>query len=466
MFRYILKRLAFFIPTLLGVSIIVFFLNHYQPGDPVSVFCAMENGQEQCSDENRRRIRKRLNLDQPLFYFKINTQAYPDTFHRLLTTTDQEVRGRMLYQYGNWTAIQRYFDSVNGFYKKINQTPNDSLRKVIYNQLKTKFLPLSTEANDKKILSHFAINQALFQGDTVNHALYNDFKVVKAQYAYLKATPTIYKNYMPAFRWHGFTNQYHHWLNGYLHLDFGYSYQTGKPVMEEIGEKMEKTVIVASIAIVLAYVIAMFLGVVSSVKKGTRLDSVISTFLFVLYSLPSFWIGMLLIFFLANPDYLNIFPSGGWDDYFIKNNGTDWEILKDKIHHLILPIICWTYPALAFLSRQMRGGMLTTLQQDYIRTARAKGLSERKVIGKHAFRNALLPIITLLGNVLPSLIAGSVILEVIFGIHGMGNLLYESINLQNFPIVFAIVMILALFTILGYLIADILYAIIDPRVKF
>lgn len=465
MFRYILKRLYLFIPALLGVSLIIFFLNHYQPGDPVSVFCVLE-GQEECDEFSRERIRKRLNFDQPLFYFGISTQAYPDTFYKIPTKTDQQIRDRMLYQYGNWSAIQDYFHSVNYFYKKTNQTPNDSLRQVIIGQLRSKFLPLLTESDDNEILNHFAINQALFQNDTINHPLYDDFKAIKNQYAYLKAHPTTYKNYLPAFPWYGFSNQYHKWISSYLRLDFGYSYQTGKPVLEEIAPKIEKTVIMSGIAILLAYVIAVFLGVLSAVKKGTRLDSFISIFLFVLYSLPSFWIGMLLIFFFANPDYWHIFPPGGWDDYFIKNNGTDWEIFKDKVHHLILPIICLTYPALAFLSRQMRGGMLTALEQDYIRTARAKGLSERKVIWKHALRNALIPIITLLGNLLPSLIVGSIVLEIIFGIHGMGNLLYESINNQNFPVVFAIVMILAFMTILGYLISDILYAVIDPRVKF
>jgi peptide/nickel transport system permease protein len=465
MFRYILGRFLLFGPTLAVVSVIIFFLNHYQPGDPVSTYCALE-GLEDCDEKNSERIRKRLNLDQPLFYFGMSTQAYPDTFYKVPTKTDQQIRARMLYQYGNWSAIQQYFHSVNAFYKKTNQTPNDSLRQVMTGQLRTKFLPILTESDDDEILNLFAINQALFQNDTVNHLLYDDFKNIKNQYAYLKAHPTTYKNYGPAFRWYGFRNQYHRWIGGYLRLDFGNSYQTGKPIIEELAPKMEKTVIMSGIAIFLAYLISVFLGVFSAVKKGTRLDSFVSTFLFILYSLPSFWIGMLLIFFFANPDYWSFFPPGGWDDYFIKQNGTDWEILKDKAHHLVLPIICLMYPALAFLSRQMRGGMLTALQQDYIRTARAKGLSEGKVIWKHAFRNALIPIITLLGNLLPSLIVGSIVLEVIFGIHGMGNLLFESINNQNFPVVFAIVMILAFMTILGYLISDILYAIIDPRVKF
>ena len=143
-----------------------------------------------------------------------------------------------------------------------------------------------------------------------------------------------------------------------------------------------------------------------------------------------------------------------------------WETLRVRSYHLFLPLLCWTYPSLAFLSRQMRGGMLTVLRQDFIRTARAKGLEEKKIIWKHAFRNSLLPIITLFAGVFPRMISGSIAIEVIFSIPGMGSTMLSAIDAKDFPLVFTIVMFSAILTIIGYLIADILYAVVDPRITY
>jgi peptide/nickel transport system permease protein len=186
----------------------------------------------------------------------------------------------------------------------------------------------------------------------------------------------------------------------------------------------------------------------------------------MLYSLPTFWVGTMAIVFLCGGDYLSIFPPGGVQS---TEHSPDWTFFKrlwDWTYHLVLPVLVYTYGSLAFLSRQMRSALLEVLGQDYIRTARAKGLSERLVIWKHAFRNSLIPIITLLASVFPSMISGSVILESIFSIPGMGFLSYGAMIARDYPVIIAVFTIGAILTLVGILVADILYAVVDPRISY
>jgi peptide/nickel transport system permease protein len=184
----------------------------------------------------------------------------------------------------------------------------------------------------------------------------------------------------------------------------------------------------------------------------------------VLYSLPSFWIATLLIVFFGGGDYLHLFPSYGLHD--LDSSAPFFQRVLDLLYHLVLPLICWTYPSFAFLSRQMRGGMLNVIHEDFIRTAKAKGLDDKHVYWKHAFRNSLLPVITLFANIFPFVIGGSIVLEYIFSIPGMGRLTYDAITERNYPVVYAVTMFSAVLTLVGYLVADILYAVADPRITF
>lgn len=261
---------------------------------------------------------------------------------------------------------------------------------------------------------------------------------------------------------------------GFLRGDFGLSYTDKKSVATKISDALYWTLIMNILAMGLAYLISLPLGIRSAVWKlqGRKtIDNINTTVLFVLYSLPSFWIGTLLLVFLTTSEYstwLDWFPSGRAQDISLTQdpNTSTWALILDAAHHLVLPVFCMTYGALAYLSRQMRGSMLSVLGQDYIRTARAKGLREKTVVNKHGFRNALFPIITLFSSVFPRALAGSIAIELIYSIPGMGQLLLFSIILRDWPVVFTIVMFAAILTMVGNLIADILYAIADPRVSY
>lgn len=267
------------------------------------------------------------------------------------------------------------------------------------------------------------------------------------------------------FRWNGTRNQYHIWTANILKLDFGNSFRDNQPVIEKLKERVPVTLMLSLISITISYLIAIPLGVYSAVNNNSFMERVSTFIVFMLYSLPSFWIGIMLIIFLGGGDFLDLFPYAGLHSNTVSSM-TGWEKFQDLAWHITLPVITMTYGSFAYLSRQMRTGMLEIIRQDYIRTARAKGLSERVVILKHAMRNSLIPIITLMAMLLPLLVGGSVIIETIFSIPGMGSLGFEAITSRDYPVVMAVFTISAVLTLTGILLADILYSLVDPRITF
>ena len=319
--------------------------------------------------------------------------------------------------------------------------------------------------------------RALEQGNSATDSLNQDLDALALQlqdYTTRQQTYQVKLAYLAAERDSLSANVPKYASKGFLRWDFGFSYTDKKPVATKITEALYWTVIMNIFAIAIAYLISLPLGIRSAVWKlqGRKtIDNFTTGVLFVLYSLPSFWIGTLLLVFLTTSEYspwLDWFPTSGAQDLELARdpNASAWDKILDAAHHLILPIFCITYGTLAYLSRQMRGSMLSVLRQDYIRTARAKGLSEGKVIHKHGFRNALFPIITLFGSVFPRAMSGSIAIELIYAIPGMGQLVLFSIVMRDWPVVFTIVMFVAILTMLGNLVADILYAMVDPRVSY
>jgi peptide/nickel transport system permease protein len=260
--------------------------------------------------------------------------------------------------------------------------------------------------------------------------------------------------------------QYLLWLRDLVTLEFGRSFQDNRPVLEKIAERLPITLAMNLFAVLIAYGIAIPLGVYSATHSGTALDRFLTFLLFALYSLPSFWVAMLAVTFLCNPEYLALFPTGGIRSIFHSEQWSLWQRIVDYAWHLTLPMLVYTYASFAFISRQMRSALLEVLRQDYIRTAYAKGLPGRVVIWKHAVRNSLIPIITLLAGILPSLIGGSVIVETIFSIPGMGELSFRALVARDYPVIMAVFTLSAVLTLVGILLADILYAVVDPRISF
>ena len=259
--------------------------------------------------------------------------------------------------------------------------------------------------------------------------------------------------------------RYWEWVKGMATFDFGESFKDHRPVIDKILEALPITMILNILSMIALYLLAIPWGIYSSRIAGSKLDRAVTVGLFVLYSLPTFWVATMLILFLGGGEFLDVFPTYGYETYGAEN----WpfhERLWDWTKHLFLPLVCMSYGGLALLSRYARVSMLEVIHQDYIRTARAKGLSEKVITLKHALRNSLLPLITLVASIFPSLFGGSVIIETIFSISGLGKLGFEAIRSNDYPVVMAITTISALLTLVGILISDLLYVVADPRISF
>ena len=247
--------------------------------------------------------------------------------------------------------------------------------------------------------------------------------------------------------------------------DLGSSIRYGRPVLEIIKERVPYSLILSVLSLLLAYFISVPLGILAAVKQNQFADRGIGIFLFILYSLPSFFVATIVQAYLTAAKGVDWFPVSGWRSEDAMST-TLWDGTLDVIWHLVLPVGCLTYGALAVLSRYARTGLLDVIRSDYIRTARAKGLSEFLVIGKHAVRNGMIPILTLLGTTLPFLISGSIVIEYIFVIDGMGKLMYDAILFRDYNIIMGVLLISSILTLIGILLSDISYALVDPRISF
>ncbi|QXE92373.1 ABC transporter permease [Geomonas subterranea] len=257
--------------------------------------------------------------------------------------------------------------------------------------------------------------------------------------------------------------QYGMWLSNLSRLDFGRSFAPdNRPVLDKIKERIPITISLNVVALILEFGLALPIGIMAAVHRDTLLDRAISVFVFVGFAVPTFWLALLCMYLFGVK--LSWLPISG-----IHSLGSDhwswWWRTLDLARHLVLPISIATFGSLAGLSRYMRSTMIEVLSQDYITTARAKGVRERVIIYRHALKNALLPVITLLGFSLPALIGGSVIFETIFSIPGMGQLFYQGVMARDYPLVMGILVIGACLTLVGNLLADLCYAVADPRIR-
>lgn len=258
--------------------------------------------------------------------------------------------------------------------------------------------------------------------------------------------------------------QYVLWLGRMLTLDFGNSYKDNRPVLERITTALPYTLQLNFLSLLLTYLIAIPIGVFSATHRGSIADGIVTVVVFLLFSLPSFWVAMLLIMFFGGGEYLDWLPVHGFSSTGAENlNWLPW--IGDRLWHMVLPVFCLTYASFAGLSRFMRSGMLDTIRQDYIRTARAYGYPNRIIYYRYALRNALIPIITLTGALLPELIGGSIIIETIFSVPGMGRLMFEAMLSRDYPLVMGVTTFAALMTLAGLILSDILYAVADPRIR-
>jgi ABC-type dipeptide/oligopeptide/nickel transport system permease component len=257
--------------------------------------------------------------------------------------------------------------------------------------------------------------------------------------------------------------------------DLGDSFIRGRPVNDLVAEALPVSLMLQLIALPISYAMAIWLGIQQARRRGGTFDYSISGVTLALWSVPSIWVGVLLIGYFANEQYLHWFPTTGLNDLnaaamrflpYFGPNGFEKGWLLDRCYHIVLPVICLTYTNFAFLSRLARGSLLDNLAADFVRTARAKGLPERIVLYRHAFRNSLIPLITVIVNLLPAMVTGSVVVETIFGINGMGSMFVNAATQRDFEMLLSITLVAGVLELIAYLLGDIGYAVADPRVSY
>ncbi|MEO6883572.1 MAG: ABC transporter permease subunit [Bacteroidia bacterium] len=493
MLKYVLKRVLIFIPTILAISLLTFIISINAPGDPVDSMLNKNSsgGEGQVADKlsNEKAyidLRHKLGLDLPLFYFSITNATASDTLYKVPKASRRVNLDRLSYMYGNWSDVSKYYGQIQKFENALYAMPKTAENVEAINKAKDYINSLYENYDDAKLKTIFSNIDFLFSNTPSFLNIIGPYNAVKNALTDMQLNKSVWKRYIPVIDFFGINNQYHLWMfgdkpwysslpwvndsqiryrsKGFVRGDFGISYQDKRPVSSVIWSAMEWTMLISSISIILAYLIAIPLGIKSAVSKGSRSEKVITTGLFILYSLPTFWIATILIIFFCGGDWFSWFPSPGAPP--IPSDAPILYQFSQMAYRLALPIFCWTYGSLAFISRQMRGGMLSVIGQDYIRTARAKGLSEKVVIRKHALRNSMIPIITLFASVFPAMISGSFVIEYIFSIPGMGKISYDALLARNYPIIFTVMMFTAILTLAGTLLSDILYAVVDPRISF
>ncbi len=260
-----------------------------------------------------------------------------------------------------------------------------------------------------------------------------------------------------------FFTQYGLWVRKIAKLDFGQSRKDNQPVTKKIFQRLPKTLLLTGLSLILAFLLALPIGIISALKQNTWIDRTLTVFVFLGFSLPTYWIALLLMIFFGI--HLGWFPITGFES-ILADDLTPIGRVIDVMKHLALPMIVTGLTGLAALSRYMRNGMLEVIRQDYIRTARAKGLTESRVVYVHALRNTLIPLVTILGASLPELISAGIIFETIFSYPGLGRLAYEAVMARDIFLIMGTVTFSAFLTLIGNLVADVSYAWVDPRIRY
>ncbi len=468
---YLLRRLLLSVLTLWLLSMLVYGLSTLVPGDPVLRFLPdnpTQGGLQQLAraEQQYRRVAATLGLDKPPFYFSIRPAAWPDTLYRIMPLTRRQALDHLTGRYGNWPLVQEWHWALQRLERALASSSAAAERKLLLDEAQRLVASLGIADNPLIIRTTLRQLGEVTASDTsLAASLLPLIEEAGLTFARLEDNATPERCYVPDFKWYGLDNRYHWWLGQLLRRDMGISLLDSRPVRDKLADALVWTLMLNGLSLALVWLLGIPMGLWMGKHAAHPVARALAAALDLLYSMPSMWVAMLLLVFFTTPMFGMDWFEGIWlSDVPVRASAG--ERLRAMGHHMVLPVVCLTYPVLAFFVRQLKGGMVHALQQEYVWAARARGLAEWTIAWRHAFRNALFPLITLAGQMVPRLFAGSVIIETIFNIPGMGRLIYEAILRQDWPVAFAGVMIAAVLTIAGYLLADMWYHRADPRVRF
>ncbi len=487
---YILKRLLLMIPTLFGISLIVWAVVTAAPGEPGSQsFGEAQTQGGARGGESRRVFREQFNLDKRLFWHDYVDLTAADVMDRIRIAADRARPGKDRSEADSELTDWGLY-AVPALIAALEQSTDPRERAGVLLRLQVnakrtgaarvgRRLSADEIRRNREILAENQEIDTRLALDLRNASLANlgDPEAAAAMVRDIDAKAALwlawYEGQRARWDWAGgerfrlrlFDTRFAKYWANLVRFDLGDSHVHKEPVLGLILSRLPISITLSVTSLILAYLISVPLGVWSAVRHRTRREQAVSTVLFMLYSLPSFFVATLLLRYLGIGEPFKIIPVAGFEssDTFPL---TTWQHIKDVAWHTVAPVFCMTYASFAGLSRYAKSGVLNVIRSDYIRTARSKGLSEPVVVIKHAVRNGIIPIITLLGTTLPVLVGGSVVIESVFKIPGIGYLIWDSILQRDYNVVIGETLIVGVLVMIGILVSDILYAVVDPRISY
>jgi peptide/nickel transport system permease protein len=471
MLAYIAKRVALFIPGMLVISLIGFFLRTLIPGDPTEAFLGSSAaGSEAPGRPADRKLaafwREKLGLDKPLFYFSLKPLSACDTLSRIRDEQEREALDRLCMSYGNSSSAERFRKEVAVLEQLIRQHAQylEPGAEALLHSLKTGYQETPLRESIRELKTYCSDHPLCLQQVGRVESSFRDLLVQQAPY----------RSWIPRLSFHS-GNQFHQWLlgdghwlsgkgtvhtRGIIRGDFGTSYFTRQPVMDMLAPRMMLSAALALVSLLIACLLSIPTGLYLAVNQHRKTGRILHGFATAVYALPVFFVATLLLLLFANPQVLDWFPPSGTG----AGSGTE-KSFTAYLSSMVLPVASYVYGSFIFLALVSSSSMQEVLKREFITTARAKGLADRQVLYRHALKNALFPLLTTAGNALPALIGGSVIVESIFALPGMGSLLLSAAHNQDYPVIAAVFTWAGFLTLAGFLLSDVLYCLFDPRVK-
>lgn len=403
--------------------------------------------------------REKQGLDKAPFFLSVHPLSEPDTLFLFINPLEQQAIERLCWSFGNWPRIQDFREAVKYFlqvqndaYRSLNEP--DQQTSYLFQDIREISISLLRSGSDKEIERSLIGVKKILQ-DHQLQGLERALVPVTASWTVVTQQTSRWKTFIPVVSWHGLNTQYLDWLSAVIfRFDFGKN-EANATVARSIKALLPNTLLFTGLGILFSFLISIPLAIWSARNIGKKRERIVGVGLFMLDSVPGFWLALILLIFLADPEYLGWFPSSYEPD----------SLPGRRIHSMILPLFAYTYGSLAFLTRTLRSSLLEVQQAPFVQTVKAMGYSERRILWRHTLRPALLPLITVVGAVFPLLVGGSVILEGLFNIQGLGYTILKSTLNNEQNIILAVFTLSAIMTVLGYFVSDILYAWADPRIR-
>jgi len=422
------------------------------PADPIASLLSIDGFEDDVMSDDQynsqyKRMAGELGLDLPKFYFSIVPRYYPDTLHKIIDKTEKKQVIALLAHHNDWEAVSSFINQGKFLLGEIEDTESRLLIGDLLNERRSMDHDMdilsSMEGQEREDITAF-IDKAK-----------NIRQVKKSNFA------------IPKFLWFGFNNQFHSWMSKFFTGSLGRSIQDGRSVWSKISKALVWTLFLVVVGLFVAVLISVPLGVWSASNVESRMSKFFTNFFYFIYAMPLFWFATLMVVFFTTSQYgnwTNIFPGVGISPY--SSGLSIWSKIIANSKQLILPVFCMVLHSVAYLSSIVRNSVIAESKQAYKTTALLKGLTKGATFWRHLFPNSVLPLVTIIIGIIPASLAGSLVIEVIFNIPGIGRLIYDSIFGNDWYVIFSIVMLVGVVTIISYLIGDLLYSFLNPKIRF